>query len=96
MDSFSLTRSLDVERVKSDAYVVFRSVATTLTDGSKVYDVVMRDVATGELVDVSFCQTELEALELAARLNSALLIDRHLNPSGYSLANRDAHDGCPG
>jgi hypothetical protein len=91
MSYFTLTRTLDETRLLTDAYVVFRSIETTLTDGSKVYDVVARAVIGGDVTDIAFCQSEMEALELAARLNSALLCDR--TQSGYAAA---LADGIPG
>lgn len=94
---FDLKRTLREPRTLADAYVVFRSIETTLADGSKVYDVVARAVVGGEITDVAFCKSELEAATLAARLNSALLRDS-VSDNGYlsALAAPELSDRCPG
>ena len=79
-------------------YVVFVSVVSILTDGSKVYDVCLRNVATGELTDVEHSESEMAALELASRLNTALLRTYYGPKTGYTtaLSRPNLSDGCPG
>jgi len=64
-------------------YVVFVTVETTLTDGSKVYDVCLRNTADGSLTDVEYSEDEMTALELASRLNTAILRTHYGPKTGY-------------
>lgn len=77
-------------------YVVFVTVETTLTDGSKVYDVCLRNTVDGSLSDVEFCESEYAALALASKLNNALLRDKYSPKTGYASAASRIGDGCPG
>lgn len=93
----SHNRSLAATRV-SVPYVVFVTVETTLTDGSKVYDVCLRNAADGSLTDVYYAESEYQSLAIASRLNNAILFDVIGPKTGYAVAlkNVDAFDGCPG
>ncbi len=79
-------------------YVVFVTVESVLTDGSKVYDVALKNLADGSLTDVEFCESEMAALELASRLNTAILRMHYGPKTGYleALAQPILTDGCPG